>query len=121
MPTIIPHVNDITAAARETGRTSPRMPRAMLAEVIRSIADLHPVATRAVVETRGWSSTAGEHSAGAWLVLDRQLDGDGVPALTDADMRGVLVELLIYAAPDEDAARLRWGQVFGLCEESAAP
>lgn len=117
MQNIIPAVTDITAAAKASSQTSPRWPRAFLVETIRALAELHPRAVRGVAVTRGWCS--GDATPGVVRrCFDRRLNGDGVPAFTEADMRGVFVELFIYAAPDEDDARRRWGAVFGLCEEA---
>lgn len=84
----IPTIGEITAAAKASAQTTPRPTRAFWIEAILSVTgpDLRDVTEK--------------HTA----------------SMNEANLRAFFVQMMIANTPDEDAARARWGAVFGLCE-----
>lgn len=120
----LPTIAEITAAARESAQKTPRPGAAFWREAIRAMIsrehdDAMSDAVHALATKREYSTDEVSFSEATDAILARLDGAPGVVPLPEADLRAVFVELQILASDDEDDARRRWGNVFGLGSEGS--
>lgn len=112
----IPTIEEITAAAKASALTTPRPSRAFWIEAIRSYIDMAPkpsLSALRVARTRGIVPPGTPDHETLRAVMSH------TECISEAGLRAFFIELLIAGTDDPNAARIRWGAVFGLCEEAA--
>ena len=104
---MLPTIPQIVTAARATSNTSPRPTRAFWLAACRLILNEMISVAQHLCTAHNWRSDR-NYRATALTHLE---------AMGEADLRAAFVELTLYAATDEDAARQIWSEALDLRDD----